>query len=211
VRPIPTESRRSPQASATNAQPRGQDPHPPGLLTDDEVRRLLVRAGRATQVEELFPILRTLTANRVALIRAIQVLNARLETGQASGKKAKAASEFDLALLDQLKLIRDELNQAQETRDRAVSENGELRSRVLQLEEDQDSAQRRAEKAARDLLLATRERDGAVEERNRLSEKLIAAQEELVATTEALQGRLEQKDAQRGLGSTPKGGRTHPK
>jgi chromosome segregation ATPase len=159
------------------------------VLSDGQVRQLLIRAGRAHQADELFPILRELTTNRIALTHTIQQLTTELS---AATKSAEPATKFDLALLDQLKLTREELETAHRERERVLAENGTLRGRTLKLEEDFEGVQRRAEKAARDLLRTTRERDGLTAQLSETDRTLNQTVADLTAT----RAKLEQTESQ---------------
>lgn len=140
-----------------------------GTLSDADVKSLLVRAATARSIPELHAVIKTFVLNRLALVQVIESLTAEL-----SKSKSAVSSQFDIALLEELKVLRTELDVAQRQRDQAISEAKVTGEKLLRLERTHDVAQRLSERVQRELLLANMERERLGQENSALSAELDA-------------------------------------
>lgn len=140
-----------------------------GTLSDADVKSLLVRAATARSIPELHAVIKTFVLNRLALVQVIEPLTAELIKS-----KSAVSSQFDIALLEELKVLRTELDVAQRQRDQAISEAKVTGEKLLRLERTHDVAQRLSERVQRELLLANMERERLGQENSALSAELDA-------------------------------------
>jgi chromosome segregation ATPase len=149
-----------------------------GTLSDADVKSLIVRAARTTSVSELHELIRLFVMNRVALVQVIESLTA--EIGKA---KPSVTSQFDMALLEQLKVVRAELDSANERGDAAEARDRASAEKLTRLERTHDAQQRLAERLHRELWVANTERERLGAENSELSAKLTERTAELQAVS----------------------------
>jgi hypothetical protein len=125
-----------------------------GTLSDADVKQLIVRAAKAKSAFEVHGIIRIFCQNRIALTKVIEQL-----TGELTKSRSAVSSQFDLALLDQLKVVRQELDEASRARDAAQGDAIESSEKLHRMEQLHDKAQRLAEGVQRELLLANMDRE----------------------------------------------------
>jgi uncharacterized protein YoxC len=125
-----------------------------GTLSDADVKQLIVRAAKAKSAFEVHGIIRIFCQNRIALTKVIEQL-----TGELTKSRSAVSSQFDLALLDQLKVVRQELDEASRARDAAQGDAIESSEKLHRMEQMHDKAQRLAEGVQRELLLANMDRE----------------------------------------------------
>jgi hypothetical protein len=169
-----------------------------GTLNDAEVKSLIVRAARARGLSELHGIIKLFALNRVALVQVIDALRKEV-TEKAKSKSA--TSNFDLALYEQLRVMRDELESAKGENESLASQNSDLGNLLTIAERDKDIAQRLAERTQRELLMANMDRERLSQTNEvlvaELEQKTIALQlvsEQLAQTRERLE-RIEREFA----------------
>jgi hypothetical protein len=133
--------------------------------------------GRASRCEDIYPFVKRLIEDRVKLWAAI---SARREP-KAGGQAVRADNPFDVALLEQLKRMHEDLAEANQFRVAAVQEGDELRARIFEISGELLSEHRSSETAWERLDAAQRENERVLTDNTRLQESLRALQADLEA------------------------------
>lgn len=150
-----------------------------GTLSDADVKHLIVRAAKAKSIFEVHAIIKIFCQNRVALTKVIEQLQ-----GELKKSRSAVSSQFDIALLDQLKVVRTELDEAYKARDAALNDMLESSEKLHRMEQLHDNAQRLAERVQRELLLANMEREQLYRQNMSISDELNQKSETLLAISE---------------------------
>jgi len=164
-----------------------------GTLSDSDVKTLLMRAARARSIPDLHAVIKVFVLNRIALTQVIESLTAEVRGATSS------ASRFDLALLDQLKVIRSELDVAQQEREQAHTDAKAAAKQLLEAERMHDQAQRLAERIQRELLVASVDRERLGRENAGMAARIdeqAAALQSLTGDLDSLRERMARTDAE---------------
>lgn len=124
-----------------------------GTLSDADVRTLLVRAAGTRSITDLHAFIKTFVLNRLALVQVIEALTTEVR------KSVPVTSQFDMALLKQLEVMKSELDKVHRELIDERASGHQNRQKLSVLEKNHDLAQRLTERVQRDLLMSNMERE----------------------------------------------------